>query len=156
MSCRTADDERRESLHQVPGTASRDFCGLLRKAGAPALLFLLWAFLFETQLLFFCFPVFSCIGSCELRFRRMRKACHFCWSAARLRKRFRSASDSHPVCRIRSSFENHPHESAFRQRDGCVSAGMRYMRLAVLPEDPAIHKSRKVQPGGAAVRMSSF
>ena len=35
----------------------------------------------------------------------MRKACHFCWSAARLRKRFRSASDSHPVCRIFSSFE---------------------------------------------------
>ena len=48
-----ADAERKESLHQVPGTASRGFCGLLRKAGAPALLFLLWAFLFETQLLFF-------------------------------------------------------------------------------------------------------
>ena len=35
----------------------------------------------------------------------MRKACHFCWSAARLRKRFRSASDSHPVCRSVSSRE---------------------------------------------------
>ena len=35
----------------------------------------------------------------------MQKACHFCWSAARLRKRFRSASDSHPVCRSVSSRE---------------------------------------------------